>query len=339
MPAVACYVANAASNEIYVFALDTHAVSLNLIQTLAFPAGVGALAFVPDTACLYAVLRSPRSSIASLATDRQTGRLELRATTEVAHQFVYVSTDRTGRFMLGASYTDAVFGIYEIEQSGIVAARPAQLTSTPPHAHCILTDPTNRFIFVTSLGGDRILSFRFDAAAGRATPAAGRGIDTPAGSGPRHLVFHPHRPVVYVNGELDGSIGAYAADFTSGELVPRTQVDTRPPGSTAAPWAGDLHVSPDGRFLYTSDRRTDTLTHFAVGADSTGLERRSITGCEAQPRSFAIDPSGRVLVVAGERSNHIGIYAIDPLGGELTLRNRYPVGEKPAWVTVVALER
>jgi 6-phosphogluconolactonase len=251
---------------------------------------------------------------------------------------VYLQTDRSADHLLGASYAGAVFAIHAIDARGVVAEQPTQVTATPPHTHCIVPDPENRYLFVTSLGGDAILQYLYDAAAGRAVPNDPPFRRTPTGSGPRHLIFHPTACVVYVNGELDGSIGVYAFDQASGRLEEIQHVGIMPAdGGAALPWGADLHLTADGRHLYASERRTSTLAVFAVRAGSGLLDRRQSIATETQPRSFAIEPSGRFLFAAGEKSGRLAMYERDSASGGLRLCGSYPVGEKPGWVSVAAV--
>jgi 6-phosphogluconolactonase len=150
------------------------------------------------------------------------------------------------------------------------------------------------------------------------------------------MVFHPNDPVLFVNGELDGSICSYALSAETGRLRALHRALMLPETLDAKPWAGELAIGPDGRYLYASERRTSTLAIFDLCGEAGSLRRRDIVATEAQPRSFAIDPLGRFLIVAGELSNHLTVYRIDPSTGALDPRNRYAVGEKPTWVTIVS---
>jgi 6-phosphogluconolactonase len=329
------YVANAMSGEILTFGCDPNTATLELIQHLEVGQSVGPMTVDRDGRVLFACLRGTPPCIASFAV-APGGRLRTIGTTPVGTPFVYLRTDRSGRFLFGASYTGAAFAIYPIDERGRVG-EPTQTTPTPPHAHCIITDPTNASLVVTSLGADVILQYRFAPASGRATPNDPPFIATPKGSGPRHLIFHPNGAVAYVNGELDGSIGVYTFDDRTGRLREIQRVSIMPAGARAEPWGGDLQISPDGAYVYASDRRTSTLAIFAVRPGSGLLDARGTVETEHQPRSIALDPSGRFLFVAGEKSNHLASYAIDAATGAPELRARVRVGEKPGWLTVMNL--
>ncbi|MGD0476144.1 MAG: beta-propeller fold lactonase family protein [Candidatus Velthaea sp.] len=331
------FVACAASSEVAVFTLEREKEALELTQCIPVPAGITPLALDPQQRFLFAGLRGERPAVLSFAIDPHSGRLELLGDAPLPDPPMYFATDASGRFLLSASYAAASFAINAIGADGRVEGQPAQHTATPPHAHGIITDPTGRYLFVTALGGDAILQYTFDASSGRAVANAVPSVAATPGSGPRHLVFHPNRAILYVNGELDGRISSYALDPLTGVLRALACRSMLSETNDAKPWAAELAVDPAGCFLYASERRTNTLSIFDVRDELGALERREIVETEEQPRSFAIDPRGEFLVVAGEKSNHLTVYEIDARRGHLRARGRCVVGEKPTWVKIAVL--
>ena len=160
---------------------------------------------------------------------------------------------------------------------------------------------------------------------------------TKSGAGPRHLVFHPNRRIVYLLNELDAGVDVLAFDGAAGTLSALQTISSLPPKFDGTPWAADLHVTPDGRFLYTSERNSSTLACFAIDADSTRLTLVGHTPTEQQPRGFAIDPRGRFLVAVGQASHAATLYAIDGHSGMLHALKNYPVGRNPNWVEIIDL--
>jgi 6-phosphogluconolactonase len=149
-------------------------------------------------------------------------------------------------------------------------------------------------------------------------------------------VFHPAGRHVYLLNELDAQVDVLAFDASSGALTLRQTVATLPPSFEGRPWAADLHLTPDGRFLVTSERTSSTLAVFAVDAQTGTLAPLAHVPTETQPRGFAIDPSGRWLVAAGQLSHAATLYAIDAASGTLTAQQRLPIGQNPNWVEIVA---
>ena len=130
---------------------------------------------------------------------------------------------------------------------------------------------------------------------------------------------------------------AHATDFRSTDIDPDGYPPTLPPGFSGEPWAADLHLTPDGRFLYSSERRSSTLAAFRVDPHDGTLAPLGHTPTEAQPRSFAITPDGCFLIVAGQVSNRLAVHAIDAGSGALRLGGVFDTGEAPGWVEVLAL--
>jgi hypothetical protein len=175
-----------------------------------------------------------------------------------------------------------------------------------------------------------------DAAHGTLTPMAPRDIAVRAGAGPRHLAFHPGGRFVYLLNELDASVDVFSLEPHSGALACVQSVPALPPAFSGEPWAAELRLTPDARFLYTSERRSSTLAGFAVGANGR-LAPIGHWPTQAQPRGFAISPSGRWLIAAGQLSNAVNVHAIDTATGHLTMRHEHAVGRNPNWVEAIAL--
>jgi 6-phosphogluconolactonase len=198
-----------------------------------------------------------------------------------------------------------------------------------------MTDPSNRFLFASCLGGDIVMQQRFDAQTGKIAPNSPAEIGTAKGAGPRHFRFHPNRRQLYLLNELDATVNAYAFDSASGLLSPMQTVSAMPPGSQATPSGADIHVTPDGKFLYASERTTSTLAAFRIDGETGRLTPLGNTPTETQPRGFAIDPRGSFLLAVGQQSHHLTVYAIDRETGRLDERARYPMGQNPNWVEIV----
>ena len=210
------------------------------------------------------------------------------------------------------------------------------MLATPPHAHSIVTDPSNRYLFAAVLGGDAILQYRFDPATGLPTPNTPAFVSTKPGAGPRHLVFHPGGRFVFAANELDGTVGSYEFDAGTGQLVAVDTYSAVPEGCSE-PWVAELRLTPDGRYLYVSDRRSSTIVGFRVDCETGVLEPLGHTATQDCPRGMGIDPSGRYLLAAGQESHALSVYAIDAGTGALTPRDEHAVGRNPNWVELVGL--
>ncbi|MEU7141811.1 beta-propeller fold lactonase family protein [Nocardia sp. NPDC046473] len=330
------YVSNADSREISVLRLDATGV-LTPVGSVPVDGTVMPLAISPDRRFLYAGLRSEPFSVTAFAIDPATGLPTLLSTTPLPDNMAYLATDRSGRFLFSASYGGDKIAINPISSSGTVAAQSDEVIRTAPHAHSIVADPSNRHVFVAVLGGDHIMQYRFDASSGRLLPNHPAAVGTELGAGPRHIVFHPSGRVAFATNELDGTLSSYLFDPPTGTLTPMSSISVLPAGFSGSPWTSDVHVTPDGRYVYVSERTSDTLVGFRVDGVPGALELLGHTATETQPRGFAIDPHGRFLVAAGQKSNALTSYAIDHDTGALTPLQRVPVGRNPNWVEIIDL--
>jgi 6-phosphogluconolactonase len=335
------YVGAAEASEIHVYHLSGDSGELALVETVAIPGVVEAgtstpLAVRPDKRILFAGIRGEPIFAASFQIHPVDGRLTHIGNGPLPDRMAYLATDRTGAFLLSASYTGHKIAVSPIDPDGRVRA-PIQIIPTEPHAHAILPDPANRYVLVTSLGGDLLQQFSFDVATGRLTPKEPPGVRVKERAGPRHFVFHPNGKRVYLLNELDASVCVFDYEPVRGQLHQRQTLSALPADFQGQPSAADLHLTPDGRLLYASERASNTLAGFRVDPGTGTLSRLGHTPTEEQPRGFNVDPSGRYLLAVGQRSHRMSSYRIDADTGGLTALKTYPVGRNPNWVEILAL--
>lgn len=337
------YVSNAESKDIYVFEMNAETGTLSQIEIVpvtgtALPSPTSLpMAMSPDHQYLYAALRSPPFTASSFQVDPESGRLALLSTTPLLCPMAYIVTDRTGQFLLAASYTDAKIAIYPIDEDGRIDGKAVQVLETGPNAHSILVDDANRFAYSAILGADHVMQFLFDPEQGVLTPNNPPVIAARPHAGPRHLAFHPHGRFLYMLNQTDATIVAYRMEPGSGVLAEIETVTTLPAHFLGEANAADLHITPDGRFLYSSERQTSTLAGFKIDAASGFLVPIGRWTTETTPRGFAIDPRGRFLLSAGLDSNQVSVHAINQEDGSLSLQAQYPVGGMPNWIEIIDL--
>jgi 6-phosphogluconolactonase len=324
------YVGNADSQDVSILELKSNG-DLTPVETTAVPgpAKPGSslpLAVSPHKKRLYAGLRNEPYSVVTFAIDARTGKLTVVGSGPLADSMAYISSDRRGKFLFSASYGGNKVAVNPIGADGVV--QPAlQVMPTEPNAHCIMADHL-------------VYQEKFDARTGKLTPNDPPSVSIKAKAGARHLVFSPNRKFVYLIDELDASIYVFPWDAKSGTLKKAVQVTTAlPKGFDGKPWAADIHLTPDGRFLYASERTTSTLAAFSVDPKTGMLTSIDSYPTEKQPRSFNIDPSGRYLLSVGQLSNSMTSYAIDKATGKLTKLREYPMGKNPNWVEIVSFSR
>ena len=335
------YVGSSDSQDVTVLELkangDLTPVATTAVPGPAKPGGSLPMAVSPNKKRLYVGLRNEPFTAVTFAIDKKTGKLTLVGPGPLADSMAYVSTDRTGKYLLSASYGGHKVTVNPIGADGVVQAA-AQNITTLQNAHAILADPSNKYVLHTSLGGDVVYQQKFDAKTGKLSPNDPPTVSVKAKAGPRHLVFSPNKKFVYLLNELDASIYVFPWDAKTGTLKKETQVASAlPKDFSGKPWAADIHVTPDGRFLYASERTTSTLAAFSVDAKTGKLTAIDSFPTEKQPRGFNIDPSGKFLLSTGQLSNSMTSYAIDQKTGKLTKLKEYPMGKNPNWVEIVKL--
>jgi 6-phosphogluconolactonase len=333
----AVYVSNADSGSVSVLALDEERGTLATLQTLDLGGTLMPMALSPDRRRLFVARRSEPLAAITLGIDSATGTLALVGEAPLPASMAFIATDATGRWLLSASYPEHVVAVSRIGDDGIVL--PAhQVQRTGQHAHAIRCDASNRYAFSTSLGADAVHQWRFDERTGllRENEAA-HCLRLRPGAGPRHLEFHPNGRWVYLLNELDATLDVLALDAPIGVLAPSRTRATLPDGFSGKPWAADLHLRPDGRFLYTSERTSSTLAGFAVEDDGARLQPIGHWPAPACPRGFQVTASGRWLVAAGQLAHRVALYAIDDAAGRLVPHGEHEVGLNPNWVETLAL--
>ncbi len=353
------YVSNAEDGDIGMYTLQADG-SLEPGPRFKAAKLVMPMAVSPDKRFLIAAVRSKPFQAYTYGIDKSSGALGLVGTGPLAESYPYIALDRSGRFLLGASYGANQVGVNPVGADGRVG-EPIQVVPTARNAHSIRTDNTNRFVFVPHLGTDQVFQFLLDEKSGRLSANTPPVLQLKQGTGPRHLIVSPDNRFVYLLNELTGMVTTLALDPAAGTLkeidsvsalppdtklgpgVPRGAVGT--PGANQAPrntdndiWASDLHLTPNGRLLYAAERTSSTLGAFRVDTGSGKLTYLGSTPTEKQPRGFAIDPTGRFVVVSGEQSDRIASYAIDAETGALKPVGRYPTGKGSNWVEIVAFE-
>jgi 6-phosphogluconolactonase len=308
----------------------------------------------PDKRFLIAGIRTKPYTAQTYSIDRATGALKSVGTGPLHESYPYIRLDRTGRFLLGASYGAHLVTVNPVGADGRVG-ETMQVIPTALNAHAIITDNTNRYVFVPHLGSDQVFQFRFDAKTGRLAANTPPVVQMKSGSGPRHLITSSDNRFVYLLNELTATVTTLALDAKTGLLTEVSSVSALPPDSKLVPggprgpaapkrdrsndiWASDLHLTPNGKFLYAAERTSSSLGGFSVDSSTGKLTWLGSTPTEKQPRGFRIDPTGRYMVVSGEKSDTLSTYSIDPSSGALKLIGKYPTGKGSNWVEIVSFD-
>jgi 6-phosphogluconolactonase len=357
------YVSNAQDGNIDAYVMDTGTGALTPIGKAEAAKLVMPMTVSPSKKHLYAVIRSQPTRVLTYAIDPATGALTQKASAPLPDSMPYVSTDHTGRYLFTASYGGDKLAVSPIGENGLAEAEAIQVIATGRNAHAILPDRSNKFVYATTLGANQVLQFVFDSKTGKLTANEPAAVSPEAGHGPRHMAFSPDNKNLYVLNELSGHVTQYAVDTAKGTLslvasissvpaeaglvwgAPQAPAGAAPaPGAAAAPkddkpkvWAADIQITPNGKFLYSTERTSNKIALFTVTAETGKLAYVANFATEAQPRGIKIDPSGQYLVASGEKSDRLSVYKIDQGTGKLGEPARYPVGNGANWVEIVDL--
>lgn len=339
-------VSNAIDGDLAAFSLDAD----GTLEPLArHPAGDVAmpLALSADRVRLFAATRGAQPAIVTFAVAPETGTLARIASAPIDASLAYLALDGSGRWLLGASYGGHSLSVYSAARVRDGDGTPLQVIDGIANAHAVALSPDDRFAYVASLGSDRIFCFELvaDAAGVRAVERGEARVER--GFGPRHLRLSRDGRTLIAVSEFHATLAVFARDPQSGRLgdarvTPRPAAvahlrpgHARPPAPPEpAVWAADLHLTPDERFAYVSERTSSQLVCYRRDADGAFTAVHA-TATETQPRGFRIDPSGRFLVACGELSDTVSVYAISPDDGALSLHARARGGRGANWIEIV----
>jgi len=288
------------------------------------------LALRPDGKRLYAACKLPGGDpgVAAFVISDDKRELKLLNTQPTGTGGAcHLATDREGRCLFTAQYGTGTVAVFTLDADGNIQSRsglvkhfgtgPSNARQDGPHPHCVGTDSGNKYLFVPDLGIDKVIVYTMDLDAGTIAPH-GHG-NCPAGSGPRHMVFHPNGKFAYVVNELAVSVTAFAYDAQAGTLTEIETIGLLPEADRAEKnSAAEICIRLDGKYLYASTRGHDSTSAFAVDPETgklTFVGSESVRG--KHPRSVELDPSGNWLLAAGRDTNTIAVFRVDAKTGGL----------------------
>jgi len=257
----------------------------------------------------------------------------------------YLDVDATGKSLLVANYTTGSVASLPIKEDGSLdkaasfmqhkgnSVDPAR--QKEPHAHCIVVSPDNRFAFAADLGLDQVLVYRLDAAKATLTPNQPPFARTPAGAGPRHLTFHPNGKHVYVINELKNSVTCFDYNSASGTLAEKQTISTLPKDFAGKSYCADLKITPDGRFLYGTNRGHDSIAAYRIGADGSLTLLAIEPSLGKGPQNLAITSDGKLLLCANMPGNNVAVFRIDAKTGALASVGTPVAVQSPSCIRVI----
>jgi 6-phosphogluconolactonase len=245
----------------------------------------------------------------------------------------HVSLDATGRMVMVANYGGGSVASYQIKDDGSIAGPVSFIQhegssvnpqrQSGPHAHSMNRSPDNRYAFACDLGLDKVLTYKINPAAGTLTASGFAAL--PPGSGPRHFAFHPSGRFAFVNNELLLTASTFSYTAETGALNLVDTVSTLPAEVTDKTGfsTAETVAHPNGKFVYVSNRKHDTIAVFACDPGTGKLTLIQNAPAEGRiPRNFNLDPTGRWMIVAHQDSNSAALFKVDPDAGTLTFTGR-----------------
>lgn len=307
------------------------------------------LAVSPDNKYVYAVNEDAPGSVTSFVFNKPNNRLlQKNVQPSQGKHPCYITIDKTGKWVIVGNYSSGTLAVYPVNKDGSLGAPTDSVQhegssvntarQESAHVHSTVLNKNNKTLYVPDLGMDKVMLYNLDTKKGKLKPFSNPFVITEAGAGPRHLDIHPNGKFAYLMEELSGSISVYKIE-KDGYLSLLQNISGLPRDFNGDIGSADIHVSPDGKFLYCSNRGESNTIGILSIDQSTG----ELTWVDAQstlgktPRNFSIDPSGNFLLVANQNSDDIVIFKRDKETGLLTDTGKRIKVSKPVclkWMNV-----
>ncbi len=344
------------SQGIELYRLDQKFGTLRYLRTIPKVKNPSYLCLSPDQRYLYAANELLESD------GRPTGRisafaLESNGGTPVLINRVgshgrapcYMTVSANGKYVLANNYLDGTaVSLPVLENGGLgqpvsiikqKGSGPVKGRQDASHVHSINLDPQNNFAVIADLGSDQLSVFAFNSRTGQLTPQEDKTVQTAPGAGPRHLTFSPDGKRLYVANELNSTVEAYSFNTATGELKRLQTVSTLPGEFKGTNYPADIHISPDGKFLYISNRGHESIAIFSVNSQNGELSLLTTEPVNGSwPRNFVITPEGKYLLVANQKSRNLVLFRRDASTGRLKRLSSVPTVAAPACVKIGPFE-
>lgn len=327
------YITLQGDHKIAIYNLDSTSGELTHQEDVAIEGGPAPFAVSPDNTRAYVGLRDGLK-MASFDIDSEAGSLSLSGTVGLESDPCYVSVDNTGRHLLSAYYAAGHIAVHPIDERGSLGGPATEWIATRHRAHCAQTDSTNSYTFLPHVDdSNAIYQYKLDASTGKLTPSSPAVIEPPSGDGPRHYVYHPNGKFLYFDNEQGCSVTAYKFDESTGTLEAFQTLSTLPANFSGENSCAQIHMSPDGKYLYAANRGHNSIAMYSVDADSGELTSLGQQLSLGTPRAFGIDPTGKYMLVGGLDNGDLATYEIES-NGILTHMKTQDVGNLPMWIHI-----
>lgn len=326
------------SEGIYVYKFNTESGSLSELHTVKNVVEPSYLTIDKSRKYLYAVNETEEyegkksGAVSAFAIDQKTGNLTfLNKVPSLGGAPCFIIVSENEKFVLVANYLGGNVSVHPIETGGKISASvdlqqnsgsgPNKDRQEAAHAHSINLDNKNKFAVACDLGVDKVFIYEFDKQTGKLKPNPNQNTyQTKPGAGPRHFAFHENGKLAFLINELDMTISSLRFNEEKGTLQEIQTVSTLPENaSRKGVTCADIHVSPNGKFLYGTNRGHDSIVVYKIDEKTGKLEyvEHTSTGGKT-PRNFTIAPNGKFLLAANQNSDSIIVFKVDEKSGKLT---------------------
>jgi len=324
---------------IYVYSFDRKNDRYDLLQTMFAKASPSFIDVSPDGKFLFSVNRGSMEgkdewgSVTSFAIEQHTGKLrELKSQFSYGDSPCHVSVHPSGKYIFVSHYKSGNFVVLPVDEEGIVGEPTANIQlkgkgaimprQEQPHTHSVVPSLDGQYIYVSDLGLDKILIYKFDVSTGTVEPAAQPFVRTIPGAGPRHFTFNPNGDIGFSAEEISSSICSYKVDKESGSLQLIHRLPALPTAFFGENSCADVHTSANGKYVYISNRGYNGLAMYKVSGSGKMKNIGYMPTIGERPRSFLPDPKGAFMLVANRDSDEINIFIMEK-DGTLTDSDRY----------------
>jgi 6-phosphogluconolactonase len=338
------------SKGIYVYQFDAGTGKLKWISNTDNVVNPSYLAVAPGDTLLYACTETRTvnaGGVTAFKFNRATGELsQLNKQSSGGDNPAYVSVNKNGKWVVAGNYSGGSLAAFPVNRDGSLQPYSQLIQhegkginkerQEKAHVHSTVFSPMQDFLFVPDLGLDKVFIYHFNASRTKPLQAASMPYAaTMPGSGPRHFDFHPNGKWAYLIEEMGGRVVAY--QYRNGSLTQTQQILTHPDTLTAQPGSADIHVSPDGKFLYASNRgKENYIAIFKIDPNSGKLTAVGYELAMGQtPRNFCIEPTGKYLLVANQDTDNVVVFKRDAASGLLTYAGEQIKLPKPVCLKMV----
>lgn len=338
------------SKGIYVYQFDAGTGKAKWVSNTDNVVNPSFLVVAPGDSLLYACTETRTvnaGGVTAFKFNRSTGQLkQINKQSSGGDNPAYVNVNKSGKWVIAGNYSGGSLAAFPVNKDGslqpysqLIQHKGKSINTERQemaHVHSTIFSPAQDYLFVPDLGMDKVMIYRFNPSQTKPLqPAAMSYATTTPGSGPRHFDFHPNGKWAYLIEEMAGAVVAY--QYTNGKLTEMQRIFAHPDTLTTQPGSADVHVSPDGKFLYASNRgKENNIVIFKIDQRTGKLTTVGYTSTMGTtPRNFCIEPTGKYLLAANQDTDNIVVFKRDANTGLLSYTGEQLKIPKPVCLKMI----